>query len=90
MRDLRGTLDREDAALGVFITLENPGAQILAEAVSVGVYHSPGWDKDYPRLQILTIADLLTGAEVKMPPASITFKQAEKVKLSEAEQKKLF
>ncbi len=87
MRDLRGTLDREDAALGVFITLENPSAQMLAEAASAGVYHSPGWDKDYARLQILTIADLLTGAEIKMPPASITFKQAEKVKSSEAEPK---
>ena len=62
---------------------------MLTKAASAGVYHSPGWDKDYPRLQILTIADLLTGAEVKMPPASITFRQAERVKSSEAEQKKL-
>ena len=50
------------------------------DATAAGFYHSPGWERDYPRLQILTIADLLTGAEVKMPPAAITFKQAEKVK----------
>ena len=36
--------------------------------------------RDYPRLQILTIADLFNEAEVIMPPASITFKQAQKVK----------
>ena len=75
--------------MGVFITLENLSAQLLAEAASVSIYNSPGWDKGYARLQIFTIADLLTGAEVKTPSASITFKQAEKVKSSEAEQKKL-
>ncbi|MBM4421994.1 MAG: site-specific DNA-methyltransferase [Chloroflexi bacterium] len=80
LRDLRGTVDREGAAMGVFITLENPSRDMLAEAAAAGFYHSPGWDRDYPKLQILTIAELLNGAEVKMPPAAITFKQAEKVK----------
>ena len=63
--------------------------RLLTEADSAGIYHSPGWDKGYARLQIFTIADSLAGAEVKTPSASITFKQAEKVKSSEAEQKKL-
>ncbi len=80
IRDLRGVVDRDNGAIGVFITLEPPSKDMLAEAVSAGYYHSPGWDKDYPKLQILTIEDLLKGAEVKMPPASVTFKQAEKVK----------
>lgn len=40
----------------------------------MGLYHLPGWDRDYPRLQILTVVDLLSGAEVKMLPAAITFK----------------
>jgi hypothetical protein len=26
------------------------------EAAAAGFYHSPGWDRDYPKLQILTIA----------------------------------
>jgi site-specific DNA-methyltransferase (adenine-specific) len=86
IRDLRGVLDREGAAMGVFITLETPTKEMLAEAVSAGFYHSPGWERDYPRLQILTIAELLQGAEVKMPPATITFKQAEKVQVAEPEQ----
>jgi len=86
IRDLRGVLDREGAVMSVFITLESPTKEMLAEAVSVGFYHSPGWERDYPRLQILTIEDLLHGAEVKMPPATITFKQAEKVQVAEPEQ----
>ena len=76
VRDLRGTVEREKAAVGVLITLEAPSKAMEAEAIAAGFYHSPGWDRDYPRLQILTVADLLAGAEVRMPPAHGTFKQA--------------
>jgi site-specific DNA-methyltransferase (adenine-specific) len=78
VRDLRGTLEREGAAIGIFITLEKPSRDMITEAASAGLYHSPGWNKDYPKLQIFTIADLLEGADVKMPPAAITFKKAVK------------
>lgn len=76
IRDLKGTVEREKAALGVFVTLEAASKDMQTEAVQAGFYKSPGWDKDYPRLQIMTIEDLLHGAEVKMPPAYGTFKQA--------------
>jgi site-specific DNA-methyltransferase (adenine-specific) len=78
IRDLKGTMEREQAAIGVFITLEEPTRDMKTEAVSAGFYHSPGWDRDYPRLQILTIADLLGGASVNMPPGHATFKRAER------------
>jgi hypothetical protein len=48
-------------------------------AVGRGFYHSPGWNKDFPRLQILTIEDLFAGKQVQLPPSLHTFKQAEKV-----------
>jgi site-specific DNA-methyltransferase (adenine-specific) len=86
IRDLRGVLDREKAALGIFITLENSTRDMLAEAAATGLYHSPGWNRDYPKLQILTIADLLGGAQVQMPPASLTFKQAAKIKPDDDDQ----
>jgi site-specific DNA-methyltransferase (adenine-specific) len=90
VRDLRGTVERENAALGVFITLDPPTREMTTEAVSAGFYHSPGWRKDYPRIQILTISELLHGASVKMPPQFGTFRQAQKVKQDEAEQEELF
>jgi site-specific DNA-methyltransferase (adenine-specific) len=80
VRDLRGTVEREGAAMGVFITLEAFTSEMSREAVSTGYYTSEGWGKDYPRIQILSIADLLRGAEVKMPPAFGTFKEAQRVK----------
>lgn len=80
IRDLRGTIEREQAAIGVLITLEPATKPMETEAVSAGFYESPGWGKSYPRLQILTIEQLLHGAQVQMPPAYGTFKQAAKVK----------
>jgi hypothetical protein len=53
---------------------------MITAALSAGQYHSDLWDKDYPRLQILTIEQLLAGATVQMPPESGTFIAAQKVK----------
>src|SRR5258707_2707482 len=89
IRDLVGTLKRESAAIGVFITLEPPSKDMITEAVSAGFYHSPGWNKDYPRIQILTIDELLHNAEVKMPPQFGTFKQAQRVIQPDAQQAEL-
>lgn len=89
IRDLRGTVEREDAAIGVFITLEDSSRDMRTEAVSAGYYHSPGWGQDYPHIQILTIKELLQGAEVKMPPQHGTFKQAQRFQQQGAEHPQL-
>ena len=80
IRDLVGTVKREDAAIGVFITLEAPTQDMKKEALSAGYYHSSGWNKNYPSIQILTIVELLHGVEVQMPPQFGTFKQAQRVR----------
>ncbi len=85
VRDLKGTVEREGAALGIFITLESPTRDMESEAVSGGFYHSE-WDgRDYPRIQLLTIDALLKGGSVNMPAKrESTFKQAERVKPDDA------
>jgi site-specific DNA-methyltransferase (adenine-specific) len=80
MRDLHGTVDRENAAIGVFITLEQPTSEMNKEALSAGYYTSALWQKDYQRIQILTVEQLFQGERVQMPPAHGTFKKAERVK----------
>ncbi|MDD9954865.1 MAG: DNA methyltransferase [Anaerolineaceae bacterium] len=67
IRDLRGTVEREDAAMGVFITLAEPTGPMQREAVSAGFFEPESWSGRYPRLQILTIEQLLDGAQVDMP-----------------------
>ena len=56
------------------------------EALRAGVYKSPGWNRDFPKIQILTIADLLREAEIRMPPQVATFKKAQRVRTVEEEQ----
>ena len=84
IRDLKGTVEREQAAMSVFVTLEAPTQEMLREALAAGYYESPFWAGKYRRLQILTIGDLLGGAGVNMPPPHGTFKQAEFYKPSAA------
>ena len=68
IRDLKGTVEREGAAIGVFITLENPTQAMVKEALTASYYESPGRQgKRYRKIQILTIADLFDGQGVNMP-----------------------
>ena len=80
IHELRGVIEREQAAIGLFITLENPTQPMLKEALAAGWYESPLWQKPYRKLQILTISDLLGGAAVDMPSPHGTFKQAQRHK----------
>jgi site-specific DNA-methyltransferase (adenine-specific) len=81
VRDLRGVVEREKAAIGVLITLEQPTAPMTTEAARAGVYQSFHWG-EFPRLQILTVEHLLSGRQrLQMPPqgqTSVTFKQAQR------------
>lgn len=77
MRDLRGVVEREEAVIGVLITLRDPTQPMITEAADSGFYHSPGWDQDYPKLQILTVADLFDGRGIQYPRgASTTYARA--------------
>jgi hypothetical protein len=78
VRDLRGVVEREKAAMGILMSMQGPTRSMRSEATEAGSYHSPGWNKKYPRLQILTVAELLGGKTIDRPPHSVTFKQAPK------------
>ncbi len=44
---------------------------------------------DFPKIQIVTVEELLQGAQVKMPPTGQTFKQAQREKRADATQSEL-
>jgi site-specific DNA-methyltransferase (adenine-specific) len=90
IRDLVGVLDREKAVIGVFITLQPPTRDMTKEAVSAGFYQSQ-WG-NFPRLQILTIEDLLTGKTTAQYPRlnAATFKRATRQRRTQGEQGGLF
>jgi len=81
VRDLVGVLEREKAEMGVLITLEEATKPMRAEAASAGFYES-AWGR-HPRVQVLTVAELLDGTTIDMPPikqVNQTFKKAPRQK----------
>jgi len=84
IRELKDIASRH--AMGVFITLELPTKEMRTEAVSAGFYHSPLWDRDYAKVQILTIEELLQGKPVDMPPATSPYAKAPKISKKEGKQ----
>jgi site-specific DNA-methyltransferase (adenine-specific) len=81
VRDLVGVLDREKAQIGVLLSLNPPTRDMKSEAASAGFYASP-WGEKYPRVQLLTVEELLGGAKVNYPPsqANVTLKAAPRVR----------
>ena len=86
IRDLKGTVQREKAALGLFITLEEPTSAMRTEAVSAGFYHSDVWQRDYPKIQLRTIAELLEGDTFDLPPHPSMYQAAQRVRRAEGRQ----
>lgn len=70
IRDLWGVLEREKAEIGVLISQNEPTQPMKKEAADAGFYHSRAYNKDYPRIQILTIKELLEERSVDYPPAN--------------------
>jgi site-specific DNA-methyltransferase (adenine-specific) len=92
IRDLAHVVEREKAEIGVFVTLNPPSKPMLAEAIKEGYYSSPTIEGAFPKLQILSIEDLLNGTKKALYPdlsqGAITFKQT-KAEQKTGKQKKL-
>ncbi|WP_018242520.1 DNA methyltransferase [Rhizobium leguminosarum] len=65
IRDLKGTMDREKASLGIFLTLNEPTREMEREAAAAGIYETGGLK--VPKLQILTAAQILDNRRPQVP-----------------------
>ena len=65
IRDLKGTMEREGAALGIFLTLNPPTREMEKEAASAGFYETGGLK--FLKLQILTAAQVIDGNRPQVP-----------------------
>ena len=89
---LKGDMEREKAEIGLFITLQPPTGPMKSDAVAAGFYtpeHFP--DSHYPRVQILTIEELLAGKRAEYPRLApeATFQKAPRRRRSAGQQSKL-
>jgi site-specific DNA-methyltransferase (adenine-specific) len=74
VRDLAHVVDRENAKIGVFITLADSTGPMRTEAIKAGFYETL-YGK-YPKLQILTIRELFDGKKPDIPLVESSFKKA--------------
>lgn len=81
IRDLKGTMQREQSKFGIFITLTEPTKQMKEETVSAGFESSPLGGEKIPRIEILTIKELLENKV--MPKVSQVYKVYESYRKAE-------
>jgi DNA modification methylase len=79
--DLKNSVEREKAQIGLFVTLTSPTKEMVKEALTAGFYESPNFKSgEYPKIQVLTIEGLLKGTQRPRYPdlsqGAYTFKRA--------------
>jgi site-specific DNA-methyltransferase (adenine-specific) len=77
---LLGDVNNQKFAGGILLTLEPPTKPMRIEAAEAGRYTSKVWhDKDYPKIQILTIEGLMNKTErLDAPPQENPFAKAQR------------
>lgn len=77
VRDLHGTVEREKAAVGVLLLAHTPTKGMLQEAAKAGAYTWGG--RTFPKLQILTVEQLLAGEQPLLPRGvvNVSYEQKE-------------
>ena len=93
VRDLRGVLEREKAAIGILISLQPPTGPMESEAASAGFYEHKTNKQKFPRLQLRTVRELMDGKGIERPTTvaatNETFKKAPTSKRKSAEDQEL-
>jgi adenine specific DNA methylase Mod len=70
VRDLRGVIEREEAEIGILVSLAEPTGPMMREANDAGFVTRSAHGR-IPRIQIATIEDILSGRMPKLPPLPI-------------------
>ena len=86
VRDLKGVVEREQAAMGLFISLEEPTRDMRAEAASGGLFHSDLWDRDFPKIQLRTIGEMLEDQSFDLPSRPAAYQPAQRVRRAQGRQ----
>ncbi|HET8611287.1 MAG TPA: DNA methyltransferase [Sphingomonas sp.] len=77
IRDLRGVMERDGYQYGLFLSAYEPTRAMQAEAAAAGVHETQFGA--FPRIQILTPADIFHGPGAKLPPLAPINRRAARV-----------
>ncbi|OGY40314.1 MAG: hypothetical protein A2570_03490 [Candidatus Brennerbacteria bacterium RIFOXYD1_FULL_41_16] len=88
---LKGDVERERAEGGLFITLEEPSKPMIQEVIDAGKFKVEFMNFEFPKIQILTIKDLLDNKKPVLPfPAETYHKEAKKIEIDPSKHQKSF
>ncbi len=86
VRDLIGTIQSQRAAMGVFICMQHPSRGMIEAANHSGLYQHPRSGQSYPKVQIITVEDLLENRRPRLPPTQLPYFQAQRRAADESDQ----
>jgi len=78
VRDLGGTVQSRKAAMGIFVCMQNPTKGMKEEASHSGNYTYPVNNQAFPRVQIITVEELLNDKRPSMPNTLLPYFQAQR------------
>lgn len=78
VRDLIGTVDSQKAQMGILISMTDPPRGVIDAVNHGGTYKWPINGQTYPRVQVVTVAELLRGRRPDMPPPLFPYSHAAK------------
>lgn len=90
VRDLPGTVDAQRVQVGVLVTLAEPTRGMTDAAQHAGIYTWPWNQANYPKVQVITVPQLLAGETANLPPSLLPYVAAQRQVKAAAEQAGLF
>jgi len=78
VRDLLGTVQSQNASMGIFVCMQKPTKGMLDAANHSGVYTYPVNGQRFPTVQIITVEELLNDKRPHMPNTLLPYFQAQR------------
>lgn len=78
VRDLLGTVETQKAGMGVLVTISKPTPGMKDAGDHAGTYTWPFNDQQFPKIQLLTVSELLSGSRPQMPPPLTPYIKAQR------------
>jgi NACHT-associated inactive Restriction Endonuclease 1 len=75
IRDLLGTVQTQNAAMGIFVCMQKPTKGMEDAANHSGVYTYPANGQRFPNVQIITVEELLSSRNGTTNPPKLTSSQ---------------
>jgi len=79
VRDLAGTVQTQKAEMGILITLSESTKGMIDAVNHAGTYTHPANGQVYPKLQVISVPELLSGKRLKLPPTYLPYIQAQRL-----------